>query len=61
MPYVRDSLWRGRTWLDELAIHQAAETWCREVAGRRAHRGFDGAAPLALFESREAPALGPLL
>lgn len=60
MAYIRDSFWRGRRFSDEVAMQQAALTWCQTVAGRRAHRGLDGAAPLALFEAQEAAALGPL-
>ncbi len=57
MPYVRDSLWRGREWRDEAHMQQAALTWCVEVAGRRRHRSLDGAQPLVVFESVEAGAL----
>ncbi len=60
MPYVRDSFWRGRTWGSERQMQEEAIRWCREVAGVRAHRGLDGASPLALFEAVEAPALRPL-
>jgi hypothetical protein len=37
-----------------------AVRWCREVAGRRRHRGLDGAAPAAVFTAVEAGALRPL-
>lgn len=60
MPYVRDSFWQGRTWASERGMQEEAIRWCREVAGVRAHRGLDGAAPLALFGSVEAPTLRPL-
>ncbi|HLZ39108.1 MAG TPA: IS21 family transposase [Mycobacteriales bacterium] len=60
MPYVRDSFWRGRTWSDEAAMQAAAREWCLRVAGARAHRGLDGAAPLAVFEALERTALAPL-
>jgi len=60
MPYVRDSLWRGREWVDEADMQARALTWCSDVAGRRAHRSLEGAAPLAVFEAVEAPALSPL-
>jgi len=60
MAYIRDSFWRGRTWSDEAGMQAAAVGWCTEVAGRRAHRSLDGAAPLAVFEAVEAPALAPL-
>ena len=60
MPYVRDSMWRGREWRDEAHMQQAALTWCVEVAGRRRHRSLDGAQPLAVFETVEAGALTAL-
>ena len=60
MPYVRDSFWRGRTFESLPAMQAAAITWCRQVAGQRAHRGLDGAAPAAVFAAVEAPALKPL-
>ena len=60
IPYVRDSFWRGRSFASVAAMQAGAIAWCREVAGRRAHRGLDGAAPLAVFAAVEAPALRPL-
>jgi transposase len=60
MPYVRDSLWRGREWSSEADMQAKALTWCSDIAGRRAHRSLEGAAPLAVFEAVEAPALSPL-
>jgi hypothetical protein len=60
MPYVRDSLWRGREWLDEADMQAGALRWCVEVAGVRHHRSLDGAGPLAVFEAIEAVALIPL-
>jgi hypothetical protein len=41
-------------------MQEEAVRWCREVAGVRAHRGLDGASPLALFEAVEAATLRPL-
>lgn len=60
MAYIRDSLWAGREWVSERQMQEEATRWCREVAGTRAHRGLDGASPLALFEAVEAAALRPL-
>jgi transposase len=60
MAYVRDSFWRGRAWTDEADMQVRALVWCTQVAGRRPHRSLDGAAPLAVFEAVEAPALAPL-
>ena len=58
--YVRDSWWRGREFASLAHMQADAVSWCLEVAGRRAHRGLDGAAPLAVFEAAEAPMLAPL-
>lgn len=60
MPYIRDSFWRGRDFAGEPDMQAAAARWCAEVAGRRAHRGIDGAAPLSVFTAVEAAALIPL-
>jgi len=60
MPYVRDSFFAGREFVDLEAMRQAAATWSREVAGRRQHRSLEGAAPLTVFEAVEAKALLPL-
>ncbi len=57
IPYVRDSMWRGREWRDLDDMQAGALRWCAEVAGRRSHRSLDGAQPLAVFEAVEAPAL----
>jgi transposase len=34
MPYVRDSLWRGRDWVDVPGMQQGALGWCVDVARR---------------------------
>ena len=60
MRYVRDSFWRGRDWASEPDMQTKAISWCLQVAGVRAHRGIDGAAPLSLFEAVERDALLPL-
>jgi transposase len=60
MPYVRDSMWRGREWRDLEHMQTGALVWCAEVAGRRPHRSLDGAQPAAVFAAVEAPALGGL-
>jgi len=60
MPYVRDSFWRGREFTTLAQMQAAAVTWCRDVAGQRACRPLDGAAPAAVFAAVEAPALQPL-
>ncbi|MGI9002213.1 MAG: Mu transposase domain-containing protein, partial [Pseudonocardia sp.] len=60
MPYVRDSFWRGREFTSLEQMRAAALTWCVDVAGMRACRPLDGAAPAAVFAAVEAPALGVL-
>ena len=60
MPYVRDSFWRGREFASLEAMRVDAVAWSGEVAGRRACRPLDGAAPAAVFAAVEAAALAPL-
>jgi hypothetical protein len=60
MPDVRDSFWRGREFTCVEAMRAQALTWCVEVAGARACRPLEGAAPAAVFAAVEAPALAPL-
>src|SRR5664279_4470976 len=60
MPYVRDSYWRGRTFGSVADMQARAVQWCTDIAGTRAHRSLDGAQPLAIFQTVEAPALRPL-
>ena len=60
MPYVRDSFWRGREFASLPQMQAEAVRWSLEVAGRRACRPLDGAAPAAVFEAVEKDALRPL-
>jgi transposase len=60
IPYVRDSFWRGRQFTSPAQMQADAVRWCLEVAGARACRPLDGAAPLAVFEAAEKAALRPL-
>jgi transposase len=60
LPYIRDSFWRGRSWESVEHMQTAAETWCVEVAGQRRHRSLDGAAPYAVFQAVERPAMRAL-
>ena len=60
MQYLPDSWWRGRTWESLDRMRTAATTWCTDVAGRRAHRSLDGAAPAVIFDTVERPAMGPV-
>jgi transposase len=60
MPYVRDSLWRGREFTSLAQMQAEAERWSLGVAGQRACRPLDGAAPAAVFAAVEKAALKPL-
>jgi transposase len=60
MPYVRDSLWRGREFTSLAQMQAEAERWSAEVAGHRACRPLDGAAPAVVFAAVEKDALLPL-
>jgi transposase len=60
MPYVRDSLWRGRQFVSLPQMQTGAVDWCMRVAGQRACRPLDGAAPAAVFAAVEADTLQPL-
>jgi len=60
MPYVRDSMWCGRTFLDRAQMRSGALTWCIDVAGVRHHRSLDGASPISVFRAVEQEALLPL-
>ena len=60
MPYVRDSLWRGRDWDSVEHMQASALAWCVDVAGRRRHRSLDGAQPAAVFTAVEVSALAAL-
>ena len=57
MPYVRDSFWRGREFASLAQMRADALVWCVEVAGARACRPLDGAAPAAVFAAVERDAL----
>jgi transposase len=60
MPYVRDSFWRGRDFTSVAAMQADAVRWCTEVAGARACRPLNGAAPAAVFAAVEQQELLPL-
>jgi len=60
MPYVRDSLWRGREFTSLAQMQAEAQRWSAEVAGHRPCRPLDGAAPAAVFAAVEKDALRPL-
>jgi transposase len=60
MPYVRDSFWRGREFTSLEQMQAGAARWSAEVAGQRACRPLEGAAPAAVFDAVEKDALRPL-
>jgi transposase len=60
VPYVRDSLWRGRVFTSLEHMREEAVRWCTEVAGMRSCRPLGGDKPLEVFQVLEAPALNPL-
>jgi transposase len=60
MPYVRDSFWRGREFASLERMQDEAARWSLEVAGQRACRPLEGAAPAAVFDAVERQALRPL-
>jgi transposase len=57
--YVRESFFRGETWLDLAHVQREVVRWCREVAGLRVH-GTTQQRPLVVFEAIERPTLQPL-
>lgn len=59
VPYVRESFFRGETFLDFDDCRRRAIAWCTDVAGRRIH-GTTRRRPLIVFEEEEKAHLGPL-
>lgn len=57
--YVRESFFRGETWMDLAHVQRDAIRWCRDVAGMRVH-GTTRQRPLEVFEHVEQHALRPL-
>jgi transposase len=60
MPSIRDSFWRGREFTSLEHMQAEAVRWSAEVAGQRACRPLDGAAPAAVFAAVEKDRLAPL-
>ena len=58
VPYVRERLWKGGTFIDLADVRQQAERWCREVAGTRVH-GTTRKLPLVVFQDQERTHLLP--
>jgi len=57
--YLRESLFRGETWLDREHVQREAIRWCVEVAGQRIH-GTTRRRPRVVFENEERATLRPL-
>jgi transposase len=57
--YLRESFFRGESWLDRDHVQREAIRWCVEVAGQRTH-GTTRRRPLVVFENEEKPKLQPL-
>jgi transposase len=57
--YLRESFFRGETWLDRDHVQRGVVTWCHDVAGQRVH-GTTRQRPLEVFEAVERAALRPL-
>jgi hypothetical protein len=59
VPYVRESFFRGETWLGRDHVQREAVRWCREMAGQRLH-GTTRQRPMQVFEAVEKAKLAPL-
>ncbi len=57
VPYVRDSFFSGRGFIDLRTMRSQAVTWSATVAGQRSARPLAGAAPAAIFAALEAERL----
>lgn len=57
--YVRESFFRGESWLSLDHVQREANRWCLETAGTRVH-GTTRQRPLSVFENVERAALQPL-
>jgi transposase len=57
VPYVRESLFKGRDFATLTAWRAEAERWSLEVAGQRHCRALERAAPLSVFSAIEEQAL----
>ena len=58
--YVRESFFRGESWIDRDHVQREAERWCREIAGQRLH-GTTRQRPMQVFQAAEKARLQPLL
>jgi hypothetical protein len=57
--YVRESFFRGETWLGLDHVQREAVRWCRELAGQRIH-GTTRQRPMQVFHAVEKAKLTPL-
>jgi hypothetical protein len=57
--YLRESFFRGETWLGRDHVQREAVRWCREIAGQRIH-GTTRQRPMQVFEAAELAKLAPL-
>jgi transposase len=57
--YLRESFFRGESFVDLAQVQREAIRWCRDTAGQRVH-GTTRRRPLAVFEDEEKPKLRPL-
>jgi transposase len=58
VPFVRNSMWAGETFIDLADAQRHAEQWCMVRAGQRIH-GTTQCPPVELFELEERPRLLP--
>jgi transposase len=59
VPYVRDSFFRGESWIDLDHVQREAIRWCLQTAGMRIH-GTTRKRPFAVFENVEREQLTAL-
>jgi len=59
IPYLRESFWRGQSFVHLDSANRELERWCREVAGQRVH-GTTRRRPFEVFSAEEHPRLLPL-
>ena len=60
VPYLRESFFRGESWIDRDHVQREAVRWCLTEAGTRIH-GTTHKAPLRVFEGEEKAALRTLV
>ena len=58
VPYIRESFFRGESWINLEHVQRDALRWCLETAGTRIH-GTTRQRPLAVFENVERACLLP--